>query len=148
MASVRIIDSTLNDIQIERIRVTFDQVAGNCQNTLRPINLPEDCAGLKGKDGDFFYGISEEGVEGVAIIHEMGVAIIYRNGETSYPDGMELPEKGEESEYDYYYSHFDLFLRTTDMPDKIEEPLEDEIDIEAGFGDADEDGEPIDPDLE
>lgn len=148
MTTVRLVNLDLNDVAIERIRVTFDQVAGACQNFLRPLMLPEDCDVLRGKEGDFYYGITEDGVEGIAVNHEMGMAQIYRNGEVVYPDGMEVPEQGEEDDYDYFFSHFDLFLRSADMPDKIEEPLEDEIDVEAGFGDADEDGSPTDPDLD
>lgn len=133
MPSTRIIDPAFNETAIERIRVTFDQVAGECTNSLRPIDLPEGCVGLKGKEGDFFYGINEEGVEGIAVVHEMGVAIIYRDGSVVYPDGLEEPERGEEEEYDFFYMHLDTFLRVLDMPEKIEDPLADEIDVESAF---------------
>ena len=143
MVCPRAIDDLQNEVAIERIRTTFDQVSGECQNSLRPLNLPEDIQNIKGKDGDFFYGINADGVEGIAVIHEMGVAIIYRDGSFVYPDGMEEPERGEEGEYDFFFSHFDTFLRHADMPDKIEDPLDDEIDVDAGFGAADVDGEPL-----
>lgn len=140
MSSTRIIDPAFNETAIERIRVTFDQVANECSNSLTPIDLPEGTRGLKGKEGDFFYGINEEGVEGVAIIHSLGMAMIFRDGTVIYPEGMEeLPLEGLDK-YDQFYALLDEFMRVIDMPDKIEDPLEDEIDVEAGFGDDEEDG--------
>lgn len=153
----RVIDPTANDEAIERIRLTFDEIIMGMQIPFEDLlsgkvpylSLPEELgtAVVKPDEGDMVYGLNEDGVEVVAVYHSLGWALIARNGTFVYPDGLEEPEASgnDEDIYDHFYDQLDTFIRAVDMPDKILEPLDDEINVEAGFGDADEDGEPLDP---
>jgi hypothetical protein len=153
----RVIDPTANEEAIERIRLTFDEIVmamnvplDDLQTGKTPyISLPEELGAVvvKPSEGDIVYGLNEDGIETLAVYHSLGWALIARTGTFVYPDGLEEPEAtgNDEDVYDHFYDQLDTFLRAVDMPDKITEPLDDEIDVEQGFGDADLDGEPLDP---
>jgi hypothetical protein len=156
----REIDPVANEEAIERIRVTFDELVGangcytEVSNSGRVVyrKLPEDLLKpsiVKSIEGDLVYGLTEDGVEAVAVYHAMGWVIFCRNGTTIVPDGVDGPvdlaDLAPDERYDTWYTMLSDFVRVIDMPDRILEPLDDEIDVEAGFGDADADGEPLDP---
>lgn len=149
--STRCINPVNNEAAILRIKTTFDSLVVSANNSAgQPadtpvlvyavIDLPEAMEKLpSGKDGDFFYGYSEDGVEGLLIRCPLGGVVVYRNGEFIYPDGMTIPEKSSvEDDYDFFYRQLHALVRDRDMPDKIEDPLEDEIDIDDGFEADDE----------
>lgn len=155
---IRVIDPVANEEAIERIRTTFDEIVGSMDIAFEALNngktqnvcLPEDLVKpsiLKPAEGAKVYGLTEDGIEAVAVYHSMGWALICRDGKIVYPDGLEEPEEclEDSDRYDHFYNQLDTFLRAIDMPDRILEPLDDEIDVEAGFGDADVDGDPLDP---
>lgn len=154
----RVIDPTANEEAIERIRLTFDEIVigmnvplDDLQNGKVPyVSLPEELGAVvvKPDEGDIVYGLNEDGIEALAVYHSLGWALILRTGEYVYPDGLEEPEATDEEGdvYDHFYDQLDTFLRAVDMPDKIVEPLDDEIDVELGFGAADIDGEPLESD--
>ena len=152
----RVIDPTANEEAIERIRLTFDEIVMGMNIPLDDLltgrvsylSLPEELSAVvtKPDEGDMVYGLNEDGIETIAVYHSLGWAQILRTGTFVYPDGLEEPEATGNAEdvYDHFYDQLDTFLRAVDMPDKIIEPLDDEIDVEEGFGDADVDGEPVD----
>jgi hypothetical protein len=147
--NTRIIDPAFNDIAIERIRVTFDNVDYDVNQQVAPMRWPEDLPNLVASlanNGEFWYGITEEGVEGYAANTDRGLVLCLRTGEFTYEDGVSPPEFDDSvDEYDIFYTQLADIIPHLQMPDKILEPLDDEIDVEEGFGDADLDGEPVEP---
>lgn len=157
---MRQIDEQTNEAAIERIRATFDalvdglgiDVPGLLSGEKQYLCLPDDLVKpniLKPAEGDMVYGLNENGVETLGIFNVMGWALFSRDGSFELPDGAEERDPLDiypvEEHYDYWYALIGEYVRVTDMPDKIEDPFDDEINVEAGFGDADVDGEPIDP---
>lgn len=129
---MRIVDQIANEKGVERIKATFDAVVADYNGPT--YELPEAADRLRGQDGDFFYGINEEGVEGICVLSSMGPAFIYRDGSAIYPEGLEEHELPDTAgAYDRFYAALVHFMRPGDLPDKIIDPLADEIDVEAGF---------------
>lgn len=155
--TLRSIDAQANDVAIQRIRETFDELAialgvtGVTTEYHLYLDIPEDLTAKEagGKEGDRWYGITEEGVETVAVLHAMGWILFGRDGSIAPPDGVDGPEELDtlpmDERYDAWYAFLVEYVKASDMPDKIQIPLDDEIDVEAGFGDADIDGTPLDP---
>lgn len=158
--TVRSIDEHLNNTALERIRTTFDALVENMgvdiealqSGSLPYFHIPEDLIKpniVKHAEGELAYGLDENGIEHIAVFNVMGWAIFGRNGEFTLPDGVAeqdpLDVVAIDERYDYWYDLLSEYVRAVDMPDKIDDPFDDEINVEAGFGDADVDGEPIDP---
>lgn len=156
---VRSINPDQNEIALERIRVTFDEIVGTLDIAFEALetgqrphtNLPEDLANrgpIKDKAGDIIYGLVESGAEAIAVYQALGWIIFGRDGSILVPDGMDELDPVESYElmerYDYWYELVAEYVKSTDMPDKIPEPCGDEIDVDEGFGDADLDGNGID----
>lgn len=156
---LRSINVDMNESAIERIRVTFDEIVGNMDIPFHALetgerpwtNIPEGLiksGPVKDKEGDLAYGLDYNGVETIAVYQALGWVLFGRDGSFGVPDGMEELDPIDihplDERYDYWYGVLGEYLKSDDMPDKIPEPEADEIDVEAGFGDADVDGAALD----
>ena len=157
---MRQIDEQNNEVAIERIRATFDalvdglgiDVPGLLSGEKTYLVFPEDLVKpsiVRPAEGDMVYGLNNNDVETIGVFNVMGWALFSRDGSFELPDGAEEMDPLDiypvHERYDYWYELISSYIRTADMPDKLEDPYDDEINVEEGFGAADVDGEPVDP---